>query len=123
VTPGTYLRKRREAAGLSLDAVVAALVALPLARTVSPEDRARLAERIAEAEADRDNLIVPQVALLRQVVPLDGEVYNRLLVRHWAGPAAFLTAPQLCRTCGCSWHDPNLCTACEAAARRMGEAA
>lgn len=127
MTPGTYLMKRRLAVGISLNEVARQLTVLHEAiRSPLPGDQSHLWARLAEAEADRDNLTLSQAALVRRIYPFDGTVYEALLMRHYGGAA--LPLPRVCRACGCSWHDscvtadgpcawsdaePNLCTACE----------
>lgn len=129
LTPGTYLSKRRQAAGLTLPMVAEQLVALPWAiRRPSQHEVAQLVRRLREAEADRGNLTIIQAQLLRNVYPFDTEAYESLLLHHHTGHGCGLPRPQLCRECGCSWqdpcvsdlgscawtrHDPELCTACE----------
>jgi hypothetical protein len=124
MTPGTYLRKRREAARLSLGQVAEAIAALPWAiRAPSPGEIAQLVARLELAEADRDNLTVPQAELLRNCFRFDVEIYERLLWRLCG--ADDQPMPQMCRHCACSWCDPcmdhglpcgwaaaDLCTAC-----------
>jgi hypothetical protein len=138
MSPGTYLRKRREAAGLSVGDVARRLIALPVAvRRVSPDEIGRLTARLGWIEGDRDYLTESQAALLTEVLPMDGEVYLQLTLLHAIGPDRIawsgLPVPQVCRECACSWHDPcqprtsgdrpcswsadpTLCTHCELAA-------
>lgn len=106
ISPGTYLRRRREAAGKSHGEVALALAALPWAvRPPEQRDVDLLIGGIEEAEADRDNLTVPQALLLRNVYAFDVDVYEELLLIHHAGPGSCLAVPQLCRVCACSWMD------------------
>lgn len=125
MTPGAYLKKRREAAGLSIAHVAQAVAALPWAiRVPSSGEIAQLVAALERAETDRDNITVPQAELLRNAFRFDIEIYERLLWAHYgdveAGPL-----PQLCRVCACSWCDPcidqglpcnwvtsDLCSAC-----------
>lgn len=107
MTPGAYLRKRREAAGLSLDQVAGQLAALPWALVrPSAQEIASLAARLAVAEADQDNLTVPQAELLRNAFRFDIYVYQTLLWARYGDRNTPL--PQLCRHCACSWCDPCL---------------
>lgn len=147
MSPGAYLRKRREAAGVALELLASQLAGLPW-RIRAPEssDVARLVEKLEDAEADRDNLTVPQAALLLNVFTLDVEVYELLLLHFHARRAPHLVrglgVPRICAGCGCSdrdgcrtdrgvcaWaprsnlSDPEICTACERAARLAAELA
>ncbi|KPF76749.1 hypothetical protein IP68_02315 [Blastomonas sp. AAP25] len=148
MSPGTYLRKRREAAGVSLDLAAVALVPWAQAKKVFEPAAVRsvinndLVAQVVHvsawiAELERDMRVVDGAvtARLACIIPLDVEIYDRL-VAHKHGVAVPL--PQICRECGCSWHhpcvqrvesgipgcfaeygcawagaDPNLCTACE----------
>ena len=128
MTPGTYLRMRREAAGIDVTDVASGLAVLPWAiRRVGAAERDELALRVAAAEEDRLPYTRPQAELLRNVFAFDVDVYHQLLMLHFAGddPRARvgLPVPQLCRDCACSWYDPcpggcawaeeDLCTACQ----------
>lgn len=126
VTPGTYLRTRREAAGLTLDQV---------ARVTRTDPAVEHRERVAwlrDIEEDRRALLPadgPLVLLLGCAFPFDRDVLAQLVLIH-AG--ADLRPPQLCRLCACSWYDAcegscawstsdvSVCTRCEA---RMAVAA
>lgn len=133
MTPGTYLKKRREAAGLDLRQLAAGLAMLPWAiRPASRADIDRLVGHLENAEADRDNLTIDQAALARNLFAFDLDVYQQLLWRHYdpvaRGSPWSLPEPRVCRECACSWHDPchtrhngpcafterdpGLCTAC-----------
>lgn len=128
MTPGTYLRKRREAAGLTLPMVADRIAALPWAiRPATVDQVRRMAVLLRQAEGDDNNLTVPQAMLLRNVYGFDVDIYQSLLLRHSYGPAIGVAAPQLCRYCACSWQDactehgngcawvpgdPTLCTSC-----------
>jgi hypothetical protein len=153
MSPGTYLRKRREAAGISIELAALAFVPWPghlhYGRSLTDDlegvrawPRASLlnlvqhvATRLAEMEADERHEDGAITACIARFVPLDVEIYDRLVaVRHGVD----VPLPQICRECGCSWHrpcvdrvesgipgcfaeygcswsasDPNLCTACE----------
>lgn len=131
MTPGTYLMKRRQAAGLSLEEVALHLLALPVAMTgYGRLHLTALAGRLALLEADRDVLSPAQAKLVRSAFSFDDDIYEQLVARHFAGEDCGLPEPRLCRGCGCSWHDacvtaggpcawslddPSLCTACERA--------
>jgi hypothetical protein len=113
VTPGTYLRMRREAACLSIDDVAQ--------RIVAPWGKLHLSARwIYEVEADRLAAEDASLQRLRTAFQFDPYIYRQL--------AAGLATPTLCRVCACSWMDaclddrempcswvksePDLCTAC-----------
>lgn len=130
-TPGAYLRRRRQAAILTVDQVAARLCALPWA-AVPPSQlqHARLTQRLTQAENGGWPFTAPQASLLRQIFRFDLDVYLALIDLAAAGPDYGLAVPRLCRNCGCSWHDacvgddgpcawsdthPHHCTACETA--------
>ena len=113
LSPGTYLRKRREAMGLGIRQAAANLAASPWAL------------KRPTAEDERDLFTVDHARLLRNVVSLDIEVYAQLLAVHADPDNPDLPRPQVCRGCACSWMDacltdrgpcawaePDLCTGC-----------
>lgn len=146
MSPGTYLRKRREAAGISLD--LAAVAFVPWGRpavvhqqwAVRPDDELltmvrTVAARIDELEQDHWAVDSTFTAVLARIVPLDVEIYDRLLALRLG---VDVPPPQICRECGWSWAipatyrvesgipgcfaeyavmwsatDPELCTGCE----------
>ncbi len=119
MAPGIYLKKRREAAGLSIDDVVTRLGCPSWARTEIGNDLLALEEgSVAEAPS--------LVASLRLQFPFDCATYLAL-VDHAADPDTELPLPEICRGCGCTWHDacpddgrgqpcswarPGLCSTC-----------
>lgn len=120
LSPGTYLRMRREAAGLSLDKVVSGL--RPLA-TIG--QRSLLVQHLAELENDEAHVTRPITTALAAIIPLDVNVYDTLVAIRFG---VDLVAPQLCKSCACSIHDAcvtngmpcawsgcdtAICTACE----------
>ncbi|BBC72894.1 conserved hypothetical protein [Altererythrobacter sp. B11] len=129
ITPGAYLRLRREAARMGIRQVAAELAALPFAvMWPGPAEIARLAARIGAAEDDTEPFTLAEAELLQHAFRFDWSVYAQLIDLH-ADPASdgTLPVPQICRSCGCSWHDPcvrsgapcawtdhnaELCTAC-----------
>lgn len=129
--PGLYLKKRREAAGLSLDQVARSLGALPWAiRPVGGSELTRLILRLHAVEKTRIVMTLPQLQLMRNVFALDAGVYLALVDSHFAGSGSGLPEPHVCRECGCSWlvacqtshgpcawsdHNGDLCTACDPA--------
>jgi len=127
MTPGTYLRKRREATGLDLDQVAITLARLPWAvRATSPYDVLLLKHRLHVAETGLADLTPEQAQLLRPIFRFDAGVYEQLFLLQHAGIWTHLPEPQVCRGCACSWHDactdgdvacswtadPALCSAC-----------
>lgn len=130
--PGTYLRLRRIAHGLTLGDLARQLVALPFARPGPLEIFInRMTARLRDAETGAEHLLPAQAALLAQILPFEPQVYERLIALA-STPGLSLPVPQLCRACGCSWHmactdhlgapcswcldDSTLCTSC---ARKM----
>jgi hypothetical protein len=117
MTPGRYLRLRREAAGLTIQHVV--LMVVPARYRSAPDDRADLRNRIALAEED---------ALWRPALPplLDqlGGAFNFvpgiywLLAVHHEDPGRPIRIPRICRSCGCTEHD-----ACHMPVQHAGDAA
>lgn len=93
MTPGTYLRKRREAAGVTGEGIGFA---------------------VDEVEVDGATITLEHLIGYEAA----GVSFDRdILIDLVAGEPA-----QVCRVCGCSWHDPcdqacdwaehDLCTAC-----------
>lgn len=135
MTPGTYLRKRREAAGVSRE--LAAVAFMPCSNPpYHPPTLVAQVLNIARwlGELESDQRQVDGIALMQMsgVVPFEREAYDRLVALHLGVDVA---PPSICRECGCgvltacidqghpcAWSeaDPNLCTACE---RREAQAA
>jgi hypothetical protein len=119
-TAGMYLRKRREAAGLSIDEIALAITRQPPAKDHASAYVARELDA-----AEREVSILPPGLLvnLRMTFPFDPEIYGFLV--------ANVPTPAICRVCACSWHDPcthldgtpcawaepDLCTACAVTSR------
>jgi hypothetical protein len=144
MTPGTYLRKRREAAGVSLELAAVAFVpfsSTPFQPLLSPPSEGqsmvatvlKIAARLAELENDQRHVDGIALMQLSGVVPFEREAYDRLVALHFGVDVA---PPSICHQCGCgvftacidqghpcAWSetDPNLCTACER--REAAEAA
>ena len=120
MSPGTYLRKRREAAGLGLRQAAANLATLGLsfargrATRADHQTEARVALRLNMAEDDElpfsTSTAAPRRALNDAIALVD------------------LPVPRVCRGCACSENDacvddhgacawslrhPDLCTACD----------
>ncbi|MEA3042999.1 MAG: hypothetical protein QOH47_837 [Sphingomonadales bacterium] len=127
MTPGRYLRLRREAAGLTLQHV--AIILVPAGRKTAAEDRAIFRRDVANLEADQlgGGNQVGLVDLLSSIFSFDSAIYW-LLVGRAADPDSEVPVPQICRGCGCTWNDacidgargcawsaddPTLCTVCE----------
>lgn len=125
MSPGQYLRLRREAAGLSLDDV--ALFTDTWPTHVSARSRAELLALVEQDMMVIDAGLVDalRAAAAHGMIAFDPAVLFQLVAIH-AG--AEIASPDLCRTCGCSWSDPcfsehqescgwargeaDLCTAC-----------
>lgn len=120
MTPGTYLRLRREAAGMTTDAVAPFVITDPSVPT-----RTR-AEWIESIEAGAHRVPYAYVIAIEPAFSFDPAVLDALVMVE-AGDLA--TAPQVCRRCACSeldpcvdeethdtcaWADWDLCTACAA---------
>ncbi len=114
MTGGSYMRKRREAAGLTIAEVALATVGN------GAHVRPLFETRVAEVEADRDAFAPATLAMLRTAFPFSQAIYGALVEG--------LPHGQLCATCACSWDDPcvtvagacawaenDLCTRCAAA--------
>lgn len=119
LTPGTYLRLRRQAAGLSIEDVAA---------LVQTEPRWSEIDRVAwllRIEADVA-AISPDVAFsLKSTFRFSVTVLGQLIDQRSYGADAG-EPPRVCMTCGCSQHDAcftghatcawagddDLCTAC-----------
>ena len=128
MSPGTYLRKRREAAGVSLDLAAVAFVPWstpgdvavrisgeqltqtsfdPAVRLAADNDLIgmvrTIARRIDELERDQRHVDRTITGCLARIVPLDVDIYDALVAHHFRVEAPL---PQICRDCGCSWHRP-----------------
>ncbi|MDQ0250939.1 transcriptional regulator with XRE-family HTH domain [Sphingomonas kyeonggiensis] len=117
MSPGTYIRKRREAQGLSIDDVAG------IVGTVPHLDRLGRVEWLCLLEADKVPITADVVACLAKAFPFDGAVLHALTEIH-AGEDR--SPPQLCRICACSDRlpcrddilglctliAPDLCNAC-----------
>jgi transcriptional regulator with XRE-family HTH domain len=118
VTPGTYLRTRREAAGVSLDQLLEKIGTVP---RIPEHDRRSWLVAIENDTVRPDEFAI---VALRDCFKFDVSVLQQLLdIHHFA---AALPAPRICRVCGCSNQDPcrwnhttcgwaeyDLCTVCE----------
>ena len=93
VAPWTYLRLRRQAAGLSIDQA---------AERIEPRHRQRAAVAAMLRTLEAEGVTARHVSLLDPIhaaYPFDAGVYFQLMTapadRH----------PEICRACGCSAHD------------------
>lgn len=113
ITPATYIRLRREAAGKSQMAVARDLYAIKIKRPVGDKRPRRLFDSVDQALAMIQQLEVPGarakyrpvIDVLGGVFPLDADVYHQLAEE----PAD--CHPVVCPGCGCSLGDP--CTGSE----------
>ncbi|MCW2412034.1 MULTISPECIES: XRE family transcriptional regulator [unclassified Sphingobium] len=117
MSPGTYLARRRAAAGLEVEDV-----ALRIETTPYPMN---LRDRVAwlrNIERDVSPLTISTAVALQQLYPFSGEVLVQLAA---CAEQPERTPPQLCRVCACTQHDPccegyltcgwaepDLCTSC-----------
>lgn len=99
MTPGTYLMKRRQAAGLSIDDVAERIGTAPHLAQI---DRKAWIDRI---ERGIDPISADVLATLRTAYPFIPTIAWRLLDRPRFSPEDF-SLPRLCRICGCSERDP-----------------
>ena len=107
MTPGTYLRKRREAQRLSIDDVAAVI------GTVPPVDLATRADWLRRIEEDAapigdDVFAALVIASDRGSFHFDPLVLFSLVDLHTGSPVSEPKPkpPQLCRVCACSHYDP-----------------
>lgn len=92
ITPGTYIRLRREARGLSLEDLAALLDSDPHVPA-----RRRI-DWLAAIEADREPITERVALALTVVLPIDFSALSRL-VAHAAGAHGVID-PMLCPHCG-----------------------
>lgn len=97
MTPGTYLQRRRQAAGKSLADVAAAIATEPRLA-----EHARTVE-LQMIESDVRPARFDTIVVLRKVYPFDLDVLAQL-VRIALG--ADDEPPRFCRICACSEFDP-----------------
>lgn len=100
ISPGTYLRKRREAASLSSADVAAMIVAEP---RLPEHDLIYWLDRI---EADVVPATFRTIACLRCCFSFDLDVLAKLVAIQIARPGSQTDdIPRLCRVCACSEYD------------------
>lgn len=117
MSPGTYLRLRREAAGVTLEAA-----AIALAHGLKNRNTLLALEDI---EADLRGASPTEIARLGLAFRFDGATFDQLTDIHFF--RADLPHPRICRVCACSeldpcidfdrqlachWVDLDLCSAC-----------
>lgn len=98
LAPGEYLRRRREAAGLTIADVAARIGTTP---RLGELDRRQL---IASVEASAGDATIHTLAALRAVYRFSVDVVAQLAAIADGEP---LPAPRLCTACACSEHDFN----------------
>lgn len=99
MTPGTYLRLRREAAGLTRDDIALRTETTP---PVSARSRA---EWLARVEADIDPVTFGMAFALARWVRFDPDVLDQLLAAQ-RSPGHAGAVPNICRECGCTHRAP-----------------
>jgi hypothetical protein len=120
LTAGAYLRKRREAAGLSIQEVAAGYAV--------GADRDAFVTRLARIEQNDDAAGPATLDRLVEIFRFDREIYRNLVAGLPAGTT-------LCRSCCCSWNDacrgsapnchwaePDLCSRCAIPSQRRRRA-
>lgn len=95
ISPGVYLRKRREHAGLTRDEVAHLL-------SHRAAHRPLYLEEITELEEDRSHAADVMLHKLQYCFRFDRFVYHALVA---CSLDEFLPRPQVCRNCACSWMD------------------
>lgn len=103
MSPGTYLRKRRESACLTIDDVALAIATAP---SIPALDRAQWLTSVERDDAPVEEHMIDALSAVHEL-PFDKHVL-RILVAIARGET--FDAPALCRVCACSWWDPCLCT-------------
>lgn len=115
ISPGTYLRLRREAAGLTVEDLALRFETIPHWSVRQRSDW------VASIEADVAPVSPGTAVALRWFIRFDPHVLDALIARH-AGYAVGI--PDICIRCGCSeydacegaccWADPEhtLCSSC-----------
>lgn len=99
MTPGTYLAKRRQAAGLSIDDVAERISTAPHLAAI---DRKAWIERI---EQDIDPISADVLATLLVAYQFAPTIVWRLTDAPLFSPED-LAVPRICARCGCSDRDP-----------------
>lgn len=115
MSPGTYLAKRRHAAGLELEDVALRVETTP---HLNLRDRVDWLRRI---EADISPITIVNASALLCVFPFSGSVLVQLSALRDVQDAVTV-GPRLCRECACSeldacepacwWVEQDLCSTC-----------
>lgn len=125
LTPGSYLKHRRQAAHLSI---------VDVAHRIGTEPRTAEHSRgewLELIEADAAPMTLTTIVALRQVFSFDIHV---LWTLEQIAQGVMIAAPQLCRICACSewdacssahrvtcsWVEDDLCSACALVAPEVG---
>ncbi|HEY0130851.1 MAG TPA: hypothetical protein VGB57_05550 [Allosphingosinicella sp.] len=98
MAPGTYIRKRREAAGQTLDQVVSWF-----ADDGSGITRGELMAQLRALESGTAPVMTLSVEPLKGAFPFDPNVYLALV---FFASGAKVVLPPICRDCACSEFDP-----------------
>jgi hypothetical protein len=119
MTPGTYLRKRREAAQITIMDAAEKLASLPGAQGHTFAVRCDMLNRaLVRIEANVDFLTPDHATLVQTAFQFDPLVYARLVTG--ANPAPRICAGCACTDadpcesdgCPCFWVERNLCSTC-----------
>lgn len=97
--PGTYLRLRRQAAGLTIAEAARAAGFHPVGAAWFADELEDLEQGTYPGSA------IIAVRTLSGAFPFDYAVWEAL-AEHAADPASELPVPLICTGCGCSWNDP-----------------
>ena len=121
ISPGTYVRLRREALGITLDDLSLCL------ETAPPISARTRAEWLAQMEADTAPISMLSGLAIADIVRFDLVVLSRLIAVD--DGARDVLVPALCRRCacsemdacdgGCSWAEPDLCSVCASAVESL----
>lgn len=119
ITPGTYLRLRREANGFTIADVAAMIGTTPFV------DQEARRQWLALIEADEMPAAPATIAALRGAFPFSIDVLHQLAEHHYGVGAP--AVPPICRICACTewdachdlatgdacgWAAADLCTLC-----------
>jgi transcriptional regulator with XRE-family HTH domain len=118
MSPGTYIRLRRQADGLTIDDLALMIGTVPADKHIAR------AEWIATIEQDILPVSLSSALALANELSIDLDVLGQLVEAHAHRPA---DVPPICRACGCtddracrngcSWVESDLCSACASEAK------